>query len=158
LGVRPWQAAQFTVAHKWISIGEKGFQPAEPLNRGEAATLLDRAFALNGPPDDANAMYGKALYQKATYADVPLYSPISPSVEAWHASGSLPACKESPALFCPAAPITVGEFVDAVVALAARQTPARKLDAASLHRNIDDANDAPLTRISAALVLYSSID
>lgn len=156
LGIRPWQAAQFTVAHKWIQMGDKGFQPSLPLTRGQVAAILDRAFTLNGPPDDTNAMYGKALYPKATYADVPLYSTISPSVEAWRATGSLPVCKPSPTLFCSDAPITTSEFADAVAALAAKQNPARKLDPATLDRNVEGSPDAPLTRINAALILYNS--
>jgi hypothetical protein len=155
-GIRPWQAAQFVVAHKWMWMGEKGFDPHDGLTRGQAAAVIDRAFALNGPPEDHDDMYGKALYSKATYADVPLYSLISPSVEAWKISGTLPECKQSATLFCPDAPITVGEFTDAVVALAAKN--GRKLDPTMLHRNIDAVGDAQLTRITAALVLYNSVE
>jgi hypothetical protein len=158
LGMRPWQAAQFTVAHKWMTVGDKGFQPAETVTRGQAAALLDRAFALNGPPDNNNEMYGKALYEKASYADVPLYAPISPSVEAWRATGSVPACKASPALFCPDAPIATGEFMEAVAALTAKKSGSHPPDAAVLRRNIDAAADAPLTRINAALVLYNNAE
>lgn len=159
IGTRPWQAAQFTVAHQWIPIGKKGFQPKETVTRGQAAVILDRAFALNGTSSKLNnaadATYRKSLYDKASYADVPLYSKISNSVEGWHASGTLPACKQSPALFCPDEPITIGEFVNAVAALAARQTPAHKLDSGTLRRGVDDASGASLTRIDAALILYN---
>ena len=159
MGTRPWQAAQYVVTHEWMTMGDADFRPSEVLTRGETADILDRAFALSGPAgqdDDANDMYGKSAFEAATYKDVPLYSLISRAVEAWHATGTVPPCKQSPEMFCPDAPMTTGELISAVAELMAKQPGARKPDIAVLREGVVGADNAPVTRVDAAMILYNS--
>jgi hypothetical protein len=159
MGTRPWQAAQFAVAHMWLTLGDAGFAPHEKLTRIQAASLLARAFALGGPqgPDDNySEMYGKSKYSKATYSDVPVYADASVAVEEWHATGLVPACKESPALFCPDASLTTGEFIHAVTGLDAKIPGAQKLDKSVLRRDVVGKDSDPLTRVDAAVILYNN--
>ncbi|HEX4032358.1 MAG TPA: FAD-dependent oxidoreductase [Terracidiphilus sp.] len=159
LGTRPWQAAQFAVAHRWMEVKGKGFAPREAITRGEAATILDRVLELNGPESASanyNVMYSKRMLTKATYSDVPLYSDISAAVEAWHASGSVPACAQSAELFCPDQPITLGQFADSIAAIVASRPHAQARDRTALLRDVYGADDKPLTRVDAALILLNS--
>jgi hypothetical protein len=159
MGTRPWQAAQFAVTHFWIAMGDAGFVPDEKLVRAQGAEILARAFALNGDPGsggNSSEMYGKAKYSKATYSDIPLYSEVSTAVEAWHATGLVPPCTQSPALFCPGAPLTTGEFIESVAALSAKRPGMRKPDKPTLRRDVVGKDDDPLTRVDAALILYNS--
>jgi hypothetical protein len=161
MGTRPWQAAQFAVVHQWMEMKAAGFAPADTVTRGEAAVLLTRAFSLNGPlsaSTNYTVMYGKRSLIKATYSDVPLYSDISVPVEAWHATGSVPPCAQSPALFCPDAPITTGELADAVAAIRASQPGAQKKDRTALLKDVARAENAAVTRSDAALILLNSQD
>jgi hypothetical protein len=152
-GMMPWKAAQYVVAHQWLTIGEKGFQPDVALTRGEVATILDRVFQLSALADNTNAMYAKANFERPSFADVPLYSPIFSAVENWRKQAAIPAC--APALFCPDEKIGVGEFVDAVLALGAKKNPA--LTHEVLRRNVSVTGDVPLTRIQAAMILFNSV-
>jgi hypothetical protein len=159
MGPRPWQAAQFAVAHQWIATESTGFVPNGKMTRAQGADILARAFAPVGLPnleDTAATMYGKPKYDKPTYADVPLYSVISAAVEAWHAAGTVPPCKESPALFCPDDPLTTGEFIESVAALNEKKPGARKQDSASLRAGVVGNDNDPLTRVDAVLILYNS--
>jgi hypothetical protein len=159
MGTRPWQAAQFVVAHQWIAMKDTGFAPKETLTRAQASDLLVRAFALTklvSIDDNFGAMYGKASYVKATYSDVPLYSEESAAVEAWHATGTVPPCKESSVLFCPNGPLTTGEFIATVATLNGKKPGARKLDSSDLRSGVIAKDSYPLTRGDAALILYNS--
>jgi hypothetical protein len=159
MGTRPWQAAQFAVVHQWMDMKGPGFLPAVNLTRGESATILERFLNLNGPQrlsSNYSVMYGKRTLTKATYPDVPLYSDISAAVEALNAMGAVPPCKQSPGLFCPDAPLTTGEFVNSVVVITAAKPGLHKLDRSALLKDVNGAEDAPLTRADAALILYNS--
>lgn len=159
MGTRPWQAAQFAVTHEWMEMGDGGFKPAAVLTRGETADILDRAFALSGTAgreDDSSAMYGKSAFEEASYKDVPLYALISRAVEAWHATGTVPPCKQSPELFCPDSPMTTGELISTVAELMAKQPGARKPDINVLHEGVVGADSDSLTRVDAAMILYNS--
>jgi hypothetical protein len=159
MGTRPWQAAQFAVTHEWIAMEGAGFVPEKVVTRGQGAQILDRAFELSGPPGSAEnytAMYGRPRYLKAAYKDVPLYSEISSEVEAWHAAGALPPCKESAALFCPDAPLTTGEFIDSVAALSGKKAGAHKQSREALHSGVAGKDSDSLTRVDAALILYNN--
>jgi hypothetical protein len=153
-GMMPWKAAQFVVAHQWMTMGEKGFQPEVTLTRGDVAAILDRVFQLSAPADNINAMYAKANFERSSFADVLLYSPIFSAVENWRKQAAIPACTSAPALFCPDGKIRTGEFVDAVLALGVKKNPALTRDA--LRRNVSLAEDAPLSRIQAAIILFNS--
>jgi hypothetical protein len=158
-GTRPWQAAQFAVAHQWIDVQGSGFEPKETLTRAQVSDVLARAFALTKlilNNDNYGAMYGKANYEKATYSDVPLYSEVSAAVEAWYATGTVPPCKQSSTLFCPDAPITTGEFVTTVTALDGKKPGAHMQDSAALRNGVVGKDNDPLTRGNAALILYNS--
>jgi hypothetical protein len=167
LGSRPWQAAQFAVTHQWMTAEPGGFAPANGVTRAQAAVILAQAFALAPPPQ---AKLWRAIVQldkwpkpaQSSYADVPLYLDYSAAVEAWHARGLVPPCSSAPALFCPGAPLTVGEFIQSVAALSTE-----KQDGPSLGRNVlgrdvlgkdvSGRDDDPLTRADAALILYNSL-
>jgi hypothetical protein len=158
MGTRPWQAAQFAVAHQWIDAQGAGFEPKGTMTRAQAADLLSRAFnltALESIDNSYAAMYGKARYEKATYDDVPLYSEVSAVVEAWHATGTVPPCKQSSALFCPDAPLTTGEFIDSVTALNGKKPGAPALQAAALRNGVRGGDSDPLSRVDAVLILYN---
>jgi FAD dependent oxidoreductase len=159
LGTRPWQAAQFAVVHQWMDVEGNGFAPREVVTRAQAAIIVARAFELNGPAGASTnytVMYGKRKLTRATYSDVPLYSDISAAVEAWHTAGSVPACAQSPALFCPEQPITLSQFADSVAAIVANRSHAQTTDHATLLRDVNGAQDKPLTRVDAALILLNS--
>lgn len=159
MGTRAWQAAQFAVVHQWMEMKSAGFAPNDRVTRAAAAVILTRAFALNGPSGDSSnytVMYGKRVLTKATYADVPLYADDSVPVEAWHSTGSIPACTQSPALFCPDAPITLGEFTDSIEAIFATRANAHKKVRAELLRDVEGAENQPLIRSDAALILLNS--
>jgi hypothetical protein len=157
MGTRLWQAAQFAVANQWIDA-RSGFEPKGAITRSQAADLLARAFALTplGSIDDnEDATYEKARDDKATYEDVPLYSDMSPAVEAWHATGAVPGCKQASARFCPDAPLTTGEFITTVAALNGKRQAAKANDSASLHIGVVGNDNDPLTRLDAVLILYN---
>lgn len=164
LGTRPWQAAQFVVTQRWMPMSAAGFSPGQKLNRAQAAVILYHAFALDGPPDlryeqkDTDKHLELRRRQstlKPSYADVPLYNEFSAAVEAWHAAGLFPACQPSPALFCPDAWITTGQFLDAVTAFALRHPGMYRSDRSALMRDVAAGDDAPLTRENAALILFN---
>ena len=128
------------------------------MTRAQAADLLARAFnltALESIDDNYAAMYGKARYEKATYDDVPLYSEVSAVVEAWHATGTVPPCKRSSALFCPDAPLTTGEFIDSVTALNGKKAGAHMQDSAALRNGVAGKDNDQLTRGDAVLILFN---
>ena len=161
LGTRPWQAAQFAVVHGWMATESAGFSPNERITRAQGASILARAFALAPPPEtrlwraiEQLATFPK--YPKPTYSDVPFYSDASNAVEAWHATGLVPPCKQSPALFCPDASLTTGEFIESVAALRAREPGAYAQVVTGLHRDVIGKDNDPLTRIAAAEILYNS--
>jgi hypothetical protein len=159
MGTRPWQAAQFAVVHQWMATKTAGFAPKDVITRAEAAVILTRAFELNGPASAATnytVMYGKRTLTQATYSDIPLYADISAAVEAWHATGSIPACAQSSAQFCPDASITLGEFADSVAAIVASHPNAQKRDRAALLKDVSGAEHEPLSRADAALILLNS--
>lgn len=159
MGTRPWQAAQFVVAHQWIAMKGAGFGPKETLTRAQVADVLGRVFLLTrilSNDDNYGTMYGKANYDKATYNDVPLYSEASAPVEAWYATGTVPPCKQSSTLFCPDAPITTGEFIAAVTALNGKKPGTHAKDAATLRDDVVGSDSDPLTRGDAALILYNN--
>lgn len=154
IGTRPWQAAQFAVTHQWMSSGDTAFAPKDGVTRGDAAEMLAKSFAPDDhpwPAGDYTTMYGKPRFDHATFADVPLYSALSAGVETWHATETIPPCKQSAELFCPDASLTVGEFIEAV-----SHYGARKHDAASLHRNVAGNDGDQLSRIDAAVILYNA--
>ena len=158
MGTRPWQAAQFAVAHQWIDAQDGGFQPKGTITRGQAADLLSRAFALaalESIDDNYAAMYGKTRKEKATYDDVPLYSEVATVVEAWHATGTVPPCNQSSALFCPDASLTTGEFITAVAELTGRRSVAHERARAALRKGVVATDSDPLTRGDAVLILYN---
>lgn len=164
MGTRPWQAAQFVVTHGWMETTETGFEPETTLNRAQVAEILTAAFALNGSlPLRIESNQAEKILQlsrkqtmlQASYKDVPLYDDDFVAVGAWHAAGLVPACQQSATLFCPKAPITVGEFLDAVKALAARHPAEYRSDRAGLLRDVPAKQDDLLTRVSAALILYN---
>jgi len=159
MGTRPWQAAQFIVARKWIAMNNSGFAPKEALTRAQVADLLGRAYSLTkllSVDDSLGAMYGKPNGEKATFSDVPLYSEASAAVEGWYATGTVPACRESPASFCPNAPLTTGEFLHTVATLNGKQPGAHAQDNAVLRNGVIANDTDPLTRGDAVLILYNS--
>lgn len=159
IGTRPWQAAQFALAHQWIETREGGFAPKETLTRGEVADLLSRAFmlsALESIDDKETAMYGKAKNEKATYDDVPLYSEVSGVVEAWRASGTVPPCKISSALFCPNDALSTGEFIATVVLLNEKRSSGKEKNSTAFRDGVVGKDRDPLTRGDAVLILYNS--
>ena len=159
LGTRPWQAAQFVVAHEWIAMKSKGFAPNEFVTRAQAADLLARAFGLarlTAVDDNKSAMDSKPAYRIATYSDVPLYSEVSPAVEAWHASGAVPPCKQASTLFCPETQLTTGEFIASVLLLNENKPGLHRPNSSTLRSDVSGADSSPLTRGDAALILYNS--
>ena len=157
MGSRLWQAAQFVTAHQWIDA-QSGFEPKATISRGQAADLLSRAFALSpleSIDNSKTATYEKARYDKAAYDDVPIYSDLSAVVEAWHATGTVPGCEQASALFCPAAPITTGEFIATVTALNGKRPAAQEKDSATLHNGVVGKDSDSLMLEDAALILYN---
>jgi hypothetical protein len=80
---------------------------------------------------------------------------MSPAVEAWHATGAVPGCKQASARFCPDAPLTTGEFITTVAALNGKRQAAKANDSASLHIGVVGNDNDPLTRLDAVLILYN---
>lgn len=159
MGTRLWQAAQFATANQWIDT-RSGFEPKGTVTRAQAADLLSRAFALTplGSIDDSEtALYEKARYDKATYEDVPLYAEIASAVEAWHATGTVPVCRQTPALFCPEAPLTTGEFIATVAAMDKKHSAAKAKGDAALRAGVVGKDNDPLTRLDAVLILYNCV-
>jgi len=159
MGTRSWQAAQFATVHQWMEVKSTGFAPQDAVSRGDAAMILARAFELNGAVSDSTnytVMYGKRTLNKATYSDVPLYADLSAPVEAWHATGSVPPCAHSPAQFCPDTPITLGEFADSVAAIVANRSDAQKKNRTALLKDTTGAENQPLNRADAALILLNN--
>jgi hypothetical protein len=159
INTRPWQAAQFALAHQWINVREGGFASKETLTRGEVADLLSRAFmlsALESIDDKETAMYGSAKNDKASYDDVPLYSEVSGVVEAWRATGTVSPCKLSSALFCPDASLSTGEFIAAVAILNEKESNGKRRTNAALRNGVVGKDHDPLTRGDAVLILYNS--
>ena len=158
LGTRPWQAAQFAVAHQWIDTRGSVFEPKGTMTRGQVADLLSRAFtltALESIDDNYAAMYAKTRNESATYDDVPLYSEVSAVVEAWRATGTVPPCKQSHASFCPDAALTTGEFITTVAALNGKRPGTHEKDGTALRSGVVAKDNDPLTRSDAVLILYN---
>ncbi|WP_158820661.1 FAD-dependent oxidoreductase [Granulicella sp. S156] len=156
-GTVPWQAAQMAYVRNWFPLTDVGFKPQEPLDRGQVAVLLEHAFHLNESSDVPENETDHTFFDKSSYSDVPVYSPISPSVEAWRRTETLPACNGSATLFCPNDGIDVNIFMDAVAKLEEKQRPGPSKNISLLHRGVVDASDAPLTRGTAAIILYNSM-
>lgn len=164
-GTRPWQAAQFAVTHQWIAMRASGFAPNQKLTRAQAAEILTQAFVLNGAlplryeQSDVEKhleLRRKESTLRPSFTDVPLYHEYSAAVEAWHATGLVPACKKSAALFCPDAPIKTAEFMEAVQALYEQKHAGKHLDEDQLGEDVRTQDDGTLTRIQAALILYNA--
>jgi hypothetical protein len=159
IGTRPWQAAQFAVARQWIDVAGGGFEPNRTITRGRAADLLSRAFTLielEGIDDKQAQAWASPKFETATYDDVPLYSDFSTVVEAWHATGTVPPCKQTSSLFCPDAPLTTGEFIATVTALSAKGPSAHPKDINELRNGVVGKDSDPLKRVDAVLILYNS--
>jgi hypothetical protein len=156
MGTRPWQAAQFAVTRQWMTAFDTGFASRETVSRGEAAAILARAFGrvANASGESDSILHAKSVDAKATYEDVPLYSPISAAVEEWRERASIPTCKLSANSFCPDAVLTTGEFIAAVAAFKANKPDAG--NDARLHRNVEAKDSDALTRADAAIVLYNT--
>jgi hypothetical protein len=157
IGMRPWQAAQFSAAHKWIDVGADGFDAKGTLTRAQAAVLLDRVFlrAGNASTDEsAESMYGRSTDAKATYKDVPIYSEYSAAVEGWHASGTVPACDKGPEMFCPSDAMSTAEFLGAVSALGSGKA-GHSVDKEDLRREVNAENADPLTWMNAVMIVYN---
>jgi hypothetical protein len=156
-----WQAAQFATVHKWMWIGDtEGFQPEKQLTRAEGARILANAFVgkASDRPDYGNTQsyYSFDVHPaKATYADVRLYDPDSKPIEALHAAGAATICNASPEKFCPGDPMSLGDFVHAVIVLSAKVN-GQAQDAYALYQNVSGKDGDPLTRQEAATVLYNS--
>ena len=156
LGVIPWQAAQFAVAHQWMATDNGLFRPNLPMTRADVAELLDRAFVLSASPFDPSKIYRPSSYEAASFADVPLFNPHATAVEAWRATGTLPACRSNAQQFCASDSISVGDFTRAVAALAARNQNNKAQLSSVLLENLDVNEDAPLNRIQAAMILWNN--
>lgn len=157
IGMRPWQAAQFAVAHKWILVEPDGFDAKSTLTRAEAAVLLDRVFLRPGKAstdESAESMYGRSTDAKATYKDVPIYAVDSAAIEGWHASGTVPGCDKGPEMFCPSEPMSTAGFLDAVYALGAGKG-VHSVTKDDLRQEVNAEDAAPLTRINAVMILYN---
>lgn len=156
IGMRPWQAAQFAVAHKWIDVGAGGFDAKATMTRAQAAVLLDRVFLRPGKAstdENSESMYGRSTEAKATYKDVPIYAVDSAAIEGWHASGTVPACAKGPEMFCPADAMTTAEFLEAVYALGGKEGVS--VTKADLRREVHIGDADLLTRIDAVMILYN---
>lgn len=161
-GTRPWQAAQYAVTHRWLS----GFAGNHVLTRAQAALLLTEAFALNGTgplryEQDESEKHLKLTRQqsllRASYSDVPLYHDFSVAVEAWHATGLVPACKRFPDRFCPDTPMHIDEFLQAVRSLYAQQHGGKSLEASRLQQEVPAASGkGDITEIQAVTILYNA--
>jgi FAD dependent oxidoreductase len=156
-GTVPWQAAQMAYVRNWFTLTDEGFKPDEPLNRGQVAVLLEHAFHLNESSKIPENETDHTFLDKSSYSDVPVYSPISPSVDAWRRTETLPACDGSATLFCPNDGIDISAFMVAVVKLEEKQKNGPSRNGSLLHRDVVDANDAPLTRGTAAIILYNGM-
>jgi hypothetical protein len=159
-GGLPWQAAEFTVVHKWIWLDDKTlFQPTKQLNRAEGAHILANAFLAkpSNRPDFANTAdyYSFDIrVNKASYPDVPLFASNAKAIEAFHASGAASACSRSPQNFCPDDPLTLGEFVQSTILLSAKKWN-HEIDEKTLHAGITAKDSEQITRQDAAMVLYN---
>jgi len=145
-----WAAVELSVTHDWLTGGAKGlFEPDQPLTRAAAAETLARRAKLTGGFN----VYRSAKRDEPRFADVPLYHRLSTEIEALGDAGVLTACAESPARFCPDAPMTRAEFQRILAALLHLPVSSPLLDPGTRV-----AADAPITRGDAALLLFRTAE
>jgi hypothetical protein len=155
-GTLPWQAAQMAYVRGWFDTSVEGFKPKDPLNRGQVAVLLERAFKLNESTTVPENETDRTYFVSSSYSDVPVYSPLSRSIEAWLRTKTLPPCNDSSKAFCAEQGMDIATFAN-VVHMLAQQHAGETLTTSQLQRGIHEASDDPLTRGTAALILYNSV-
>jgi len=145
-GTELWQAAQFVVAHGWMSASDGKFQPSLPLTRGESAELLAEAYSVAKPFNE----FRPAIVNKATFSDVPLWSRYSAPVERLMTLHAADACPSMPQIFCPSKPASASSFLQFATRLSTRRESA----AVGAVKNVNAQTGDVLTRGAAALILY----
>lgn len=145
-----WRAAEFAVVQGWLKVTGPDFEPGKTLTRAEAAAVLANVFHLLPVKTELDRRWWTAAAYKATYSDVPVYSPASDAVEALVQAHAAGACDAAPDRFCPDVAETEKAFVRSVHALLLLEGKAGN--------SMQVADSAkPLTRMGAAELLYVSL-
>jgi FAD dependent oxidoreductase len=144
-----WRSAEFAAVRGWLSTSGAGFDPDKTLTRAEAAGVLVNAFHLLPVKTEPDRRWWTAAAEKATYSDVPVYSPESATVEALVQAHAVGPCSAANDRFCPDAVETEQDFARSVQALLRRQGRGGA--------SAQAGSATPLSRIAAAKLLYVSL-
>jgi FAD-dependent oxidoreductase family protein len=149
--VEAWKAAEYAVVHGWLSVSGPEFRPNETLTRAEAVEILASAFQLLPVKTELDRRWWTTSVDKATFSDVPVYSPSSAAVEALVTAHAIAACSVSADRVCPGDLETVGEFASSIAALRHSEYSSSGQPAFA------NEPSKPLTRILAAELLYAKL-
>ena len=163
--VDEWRAAEFALVHGWLPEVPRGFAPAQPLSRAEAAAALAFAFRLLSVKSDVDRRWGYVTASAASFKDVPLYAKDSAAIEALAAVHALQPCDKGSDLFCPDQTESVADFDFSIAALKNRGEKSASggptnaiVDSSRISLDARRESGGPLTRINAAKRLYQALE